>query len=98
MNLIFDQILTENNTFNTLNRAISKMKKIVIFEQQLKIFFIVQKIFEIRISKIRFATKLSTSMTRQQIQNAAKNDAFFTKILFILRIIIIILQQSDQLM
>ena len=41
VNLIFDQILTKNNVFNALNRAISETKKIVIFEQQLKIFFIV---------------------------------------------------------
>ena len=54
--------------------------------------------FENQISKIRFAAKLSTLMTRQQIQNAAKNNAFFAEISFNLRIIIIILQQSDQLM
>ena len=54
--------------------------------------------FEIRILKIRFATKSSTSMTRQQIRNVAKNNVFFAKILFNLRIIIIILQQFDQLM
>ena len=53
---------------------------------------------KIRISKIRFATKLLTLMTRQQIRNTAKNDAFFAEILFNLRIIIIILQQFDQLM
>ena len=39
--------------------------------------------FEIWILKIRFAKKLSTLMTRQQIQNVAKNDAFFAKISFI---------------
>ena len=65
MNSIFDQILTKNNIFNALNRAISKAKKIVIFKQQLKIFFIVQKMFKIQISKIRFATKSSTLITRQ---------------------------------
>ena len=37
-------------------------------------------------------------MTRQQIRNVAKNDASFAKTSFILRIIIIILQQFDQLM
>ena len=47
MNSIFHQIITKNNVFNTLNRAISKTKKIVIFEQQLKSFFIVQKMFKI---------------------------------------------------
>ena len=41
VNSIFDQILTKSNVFNTLNCAILKTKKIVIFEQQLKIFFIV---------------------------------------------------------
>ena len=30
VNSIFDQILTKNNVFNALNRAISKTKKIVI--------------------------------------------------------------------
>ena len=67
MNSIFNEILTENNVFNTLNCAILKTKKIVIFEQQLKIFFIVKKMFEIQISKIRFVTKSSTLMIRQQI-------------------------------
>ena len=70
----------------------------MIFEQQLKIFFIVQKMFKIQISKMRFAAKSSTLITRQQIQNAAKNDAFFAKISFNLRIIIIILRQFNQLM
>ena len=96
LNLFAEQNTAKNIVLNALKQFFKTLKK-NFFEQQLKIFFITQKMFEIQISKIRFATKSSNFVFIKKMRKLTKNNIYFDKMSFNFRIIVIILQKIDYL-